>query len=291
MKPRIGSKEGRFFTVNTSIDHALARLIAQHPRFAPSLTPTSAVLSDVSWAELTLKAIAAGKQQFFLDNDKHAAQLWLYTLLGDVVAPSMVLMVQEGIFADLSVAGASGFDGARESGGNGHFFQRDDAGFWFGFAPSNQVESAFEVGESLGTFLPDLIEDIAACAKMRSAPLWAVAVDGFIQPLMGAGNEELETAAALAYAQSVWEGLAHSTGVALPRPRFAQVVDEQVADISPEAIAGGQVAEDEEPEFIFSHRVSCCMIYHSPKAGLCTSCPHQDKQQRLAGIISAAAGF
>lgn len=282
----------------STLDHAFDRLAARHPRFSPSVTaPDHACeeiagtgtlsLVDACRPESLRAAIEAGRRLFALTSDKHAAQLWLYTLLGDIVAPSMTLMVESEVFPVLDL-------------GEGTLFKREPGGYWYGLRPRAQASDAFGVGASLGRGLAPLVEALSECAGMRPAPLWAVVADGFIQPLMGAGNQEFATLQALGLACQVWAGLKVETEAPLPLPRFEQILDGEVLPIEGtgqllDALRAG-VFDDlefsgEEPEFIFSHRVSCCMIYHSPNAGLCTSCPHQDREERLAGLIAAAESY
>ncbi|AZA09528.1 (2Fe-2S)-binding protein [Corynebacterium pseudopelargi] len=285
------------------LERAIGRLLAQHERFSPSINPDASDPAGVvamDCAQLGQQAcvdaaIAQCRSIFSLDKPKHTAQLWLYTLLGDLAAPSVHLMVEEDVVPDLDLR-------------SGELFRRD-GDFWFGFRPLRQAGSVEASARGLGLSLAGLVAGLCSHLDLRPAPLWSVIADGLIQPAVGAGNQAFETARAFEVAQQLREGLlqganegaavmsngeaASAAGagdgdaarqqVTLPPLRVDAVEDGQIiqADLQ-ELLASG-----EEPEYLLAHRSSCCMIYHSPNAGVCTSCPHQDREQRIAGQLAA----
>lgn len=246
---------------------AYEQLASQHARFAvcfdPSLNPGAEELGVDKLCELIPAAVEHGQQAFELENPRHSAQLWLYSFLGDVLSPAMHVMVGEQVYPDLS------------GGANELFLRQDD--FWFGYAPKTTVDTPREAGAALARLLMPVVEKLGTAAGLKPAPAWAVVADGVVQPAVAMGNEEFETQRAMDCARDVLAGIEDVAGVRLPAPRFEQILDQQMLPI-----------EDEEPEYLVAHRCSCCMIYHSPKAGLCTSCPHQEKDVRINALIAAA---
>lgn len=262
--------------MSENLEAALHQLSAQYYHFSPCIDVNGQ--QPVSVAELSgavelggavEQAIKQAKALFRLDDDRHAAQLWFYSLLGSVTAPAVTAMVCSEEIINL------GLD-------SGVLFNRDEGqGYWFGFRPEATVSSYHAAGKNLGLSITPIIAALCAATGMRPAPLWAVAADGVIQPAMAAGNDEYETNKAVQIARELHAGLQQATSVKLPPLRVEQIVDGAVLPIN----------DEEEPEFLIAHRSSCCMIYHSPDAGVCTSCPHQPKEQRLALLIAYAEGF
>lgn len=256
--------------MSENLEAALQRLSAQYYRFNPCIDSNGQ--KPMSVAELigaVPAAITQSKALFHLDNDRHAAQLWFYSLLGSVTAPAVTAMVCSEEIINL------GLD-------SGVLFNRDEGqGYWFGFRPEQTAASYRAAGKDLGLSIMPIITALCAATGMRPAPLWAVAADGIVQPAMAAGNEEYETDKAVQIARQLHAGVQQATSVKLPALKVEQIVDGAVLPIN----AG------EEPEFLIAHRSSCCMIYHSPDADVCTSCPHQPKEQRLASLIAHAEGF
>lgn len=253
--------------MSEKLANALERLKSAQPRFVPSLTPTDTVitLDQLTSSATMATAIAASKDIFALEEERHRAQLWLYTFCGDVLSPAMYLMVSTDLTPNLDFS-------------TGTLFAREHEGYWFGFTPQEETSSPRETGKSIARSFAPIVEAIGEVSGIRPAPLWAVIADGVSQPAMGAGNEDFEQIKAMELVTEVLAGLEEEAGVNLPTVKFEQVDFGEITDIE----------EGDEPDYIFTRRVSCCMIYHSPKAGICTSCPHQDKDERAAKIIAAA---
>ncbi|AZA11183.1 (2Fe-2S)-binding protein [Corynebacterium gerontici] len=256
-----------------SLQHAFDRLIAQHERFRPSLTPNTNTLSAAELASRdTIEGAVAECQDIFqLEHQRHAAQLWLYTLLGDVLTPSVMLMVQGEEIPSLNFH-------------NGTLFRRE-GNFWFGFLPGSGADSHRQAGEELARSLSPVVEGLCEHFAIRPAPLWALIADGVIQPAIAAGNEDFETAKGYRVAEALHEGIAEVAGDCLAPMRVEAIEDSGLVAVDPQHL------EAEEPEYLLPHRSSCCMIFHSPAADVCTSCPRQDRQQRIAAQISAIRGF
>ncbi|MDO4631491.1 MAG: (2Fe-2S)-binding protein [Corynebacterium sp.] len=253
------------------IDHAINRMLATFPRYAPCVDSTLGrhlPATELASEQLISRAIAASRQAFKIPADQFGAQVWLFSLLGSVGSPAMATMVLTDAIIDLDL-------------GSGVVFNRDeDAGYWFGFRPGRSSISYEQAGQHLGESLAPVIATICRLTGMRPAPLWAVVADGVVQPAVGAGNADFEQFKAMAVARAVHRGLQAAAAVKIPPPRFEQIIDDEFAPVM-----------DEEPEFLVAHRGSCCMIYHGADADYCASCPHVPKKVRLAGIIAAAEKY
>lgn len=263
--PKENSRNG--VSVSENLANALERLKSAHARFVPSLTPTDKAITiqELTNSETMATAIVASKDIFALEEERHRAQLWLYTFCGDVLTPSVYLMVTTDLIPSLDFE-------------TGTLFARETEGYWFGFTPREETQSYEETGRSIAKSFVPIVEAIGELTGIRPAPLWAVIADGVSQPAMGAGNEDFEQIKAMNLTKEILAGIEEEAGINLPNVKFEQVDFGEIRDVD----------ENEEPEYIFTRRVSCCMIYHSPKAGICTSCPHQDKDERAAKIIAAA---
>ena len=120
--------------------------------------------------------------------------------------------------------------------------------FWFGHSPDTFLEEGDyrTAGEQYGAAVAPIIATLCEVTDLRPAPLWAVAGDCMAIAAMQAGEEAFEEELAQEVAIALISGL--STAASVPTPRFTE---------------GGKL-----------RRASCCMIYHSPRADMCTSCPH-----------------
>lgn len=256
--------------MTTPLEAALAQLSVHYFRFASCLEiGDNQVLDLETLIESLPQAIAQSKAMFKLADDRHAAQLWLFSLIGSVAAPSVTTMVLGPVIPHLDLKSGTLFE------------QEQGNGYWFGFRPKQEAESYQEAGRQLGESVAPIITTICDLTSMRPAPLWAVVADGVVQPAMAAGNEEFEQLQAIDIAHGLHAGVQEMAPVKVPSLRIEQIVDGQLLPLSP----------GEEPDFVLAHRSSCCMIFHSPEAGLCASCPHQPKEERLAKLIAVAGGF
>ncbi|QGY55063.1 hypothetical protein CpMB16_04180 [Corynebacterium pseudotuberculosis] len=260
-------------SASRKVERALDRVCAEHPRLLPSVTPAHQriTFSELCSPPAVRDALTAAKDIFKLAAPKHCGQLWLYTLMGDIVSPSVMTMVTEDIAVNLEPD-------------SGVLFRRDDtelaSGYWYGWRPLTVAESYRSASASLGKALGPLVETLCQEAGLRPAPLWAVIADGLVQPAMSAGNDELETHRALNIAIELIAGLNEGADAAVPAVRIEQIVNGQFCPLG-----------EEEPDYLVAHRSSCCMIFHSPIADMCTSCPHQRKNEREAALVAASEFF
>ena len=249
---------------NPTLARALQQLVAQQPHFGPCVAPGPDSLR-VSLRELceptfVLQVIHRGQQTFSLENPRHAAQLWFYSLCNSVVGPAMNLMVEHSVYPSLEL---------------GELFSQDGQGYWLGYQPSSLVDGPLEAGEELGAAMAQVIAALSEATGMKQAPLWAVLSDAVIQSGVAAGNDAFEPEHALEVIATVREGIQKATSRSLPPA--------QIDGLS----VDGEIMSVEQAEYLLAHRASCCMIYSSPQAQLCTSCPKREKQERIQGQIQA----
>lgn len=213
-----------------------AQLLAQYPRFADTLVPRAGSqtisVDDLAAPDTVRAAIAAGQRIFQLQEQKHAGQLWFYTLCNALVAPSVTVMIEFDEVPSLDVH-------------EGELHRVDD--FWFGFStPARREFGDYRGdGEAFGASISGVIDTLCAVTDLRPAPLWAVASDCLAMAAIQAGEEAFEEELAVTVATELVDGLRthHTT----PNVRFDDA---------------GRL-----------RRASCCMIFHSPNAGMCLSCP------------------
>lgn len=119
--------------------------------------------------------------------------------------------------------------------------------YWFGFSTDVFLDPGDyrTAGVQYGACIAPIIATLCAVTDLRPAPLWAVAGDCLAIAAMQAGEEAFEEELAREVAGELIDGL--SVTASVPVPRFS---------------GEGKL-----------RRASCCMIYHSPKADMCTSCP------------------
>ncbi|MFD5867418.1 (2Fe-2S)-binding protein [Corynebacterium sp. NPDC060344] len=213
------------------------------------------------------------------------AQVWWYSTCNSWLGPAAASIVVQGR------APRPGWDGLT-------VFERDD--YWLGYAAveftdlgagdgleSGDPAAADDVrayGRAIGEMLAPVVDAIGAELGVRPAPLWAIAADALAGAAVAAGNEVMEPWAGALTGTWLVEGLAGcgAAGSAVPVPRFVDVEagagPDGVTSTDLDAAAAGEAADFD----VVTHleRVSCCMIYRSPKAGLCVSCPRRPAAER-----------
>lgn len=254
-------------------ESALQQLVAAHPHFQPCLFPgeesRAVSAEELASADFLENAVRHGQEFFKLQHPRDAAQLWFYSLCNSVVAPAVALMVSTQKAVNLNLE-------------TGTVFTAD--GYWMGFTPALWAESYAAAGQSLAEGVQPLIETLAEYVEMRPAPLWAVLGDAVVQTAVSFGNTEFETGEALGIIAGVLAGVQTQTGKPLPPPRLLEVDESGITTELPQDF---HRAPDFEPELMVALRASCCMIYHSPDAELCTACPKQPMDERLGGQVAA----
>ena len=209
------------------------RLLAQHPRFADTLTLSQPItLDELATTEVISVAVAKSQEIFGIEQPKHAAQLWFHSLCTANVGPAVTAMVEFDVIPSLDIR-------------RGQLHNID--GFWFGFRPQEMLfdASLHLSGLHFGESIRVVIDALCAATDLRAAPLWAVASDVLGIAASGAGVEASEEGRAREVAKALMVGM--NSVYAVPSPRF-----------------------NDDDYFI---RAGCCMIFHSPRADFCTSCP------------------
>ncbi|SDP95850.1 FhuF 2Fe-2S C-terminal domain-containing protein [Actinopolyspora xinjiangensis] len=104
------------------------------------------------------------------------------------------------------------------------------------------------------------ITSVAATARIRHRPLWAIATDAIAGCLLWAGRARgtPESATALA------EPLVAAIDAPMPAPRYTEID-------SPSGTSR-----------LFTKRTSCCLLYRAPGEDKCSSCPGRPPEQRHA---------
>ncbi|WP_295627192.1 (2Fe-2S)-binding protein [uncultured Corynebacterium sp.] len=208
-------------------------------------------------------------------------QVWWYSTCNSWMGPTAASIVVQGR------APRPGWDGLT-------VFERDD--YWLGYAADEFVDLGVEAGlepgdpetaddvRALGAEVGRMIEPVVAASGeelgVRPAPLWAIAADALAGASVAAGNEIMEPWAGALVGSWLVEGLGEVTP--MPAPRFVDVDAglgaEGVTSTDLDAAAAGEQADFDVVTHL--NRMSCCMIYRSPKAGLCVSCPRRSAAER-----------
>lgn len=256
--------------------HEYIRLIGQFPRFqAEVFPPSGADIGDLAWepSEETVRSrINAGRKLFPMpeakDDTRFQAQLWWWSMCGAIVGPSMAAIVSDNVAPVLDWA-------------EWKTFARDE--YWLGFQAQafqelarDNVEQLHDYGRELADFLSPIADLVSEVGSIKPAPLWAVAADAVANAAVAVGNELMDPWAGCVVGYCIVEGMRE--GHSVPLPRYVDVVDGRVSDWDLEAALAG-----EEPDIdVTSHleRTTCCMIYHSPDADLCVSCPKHPREVR-----------
>ncbi|MEJ6019311.1 (2Fe-2S)-binding protein [Corynebacterium sp. H113] len=259
------------------------RLLGEMPRLRAEVVPDVHVSADAyhhgyaarDWlsSEKTVSArIDAGHALFPMPDvegsTRFQAQLWWWSMCGSIVNPSVASI--------LACESAPRLDW-----GTWTVFERD--AYWLGFAGSEFMEMApdsgdkvIEYGASIARFLAPVAEIVGDVGGLKDAPLWAVAADAVAGAAVAAGNELMMPWAGAAVGDLLVEGMA--TEYRVPSPRFVDVSEDEVVLTDMEAAKSGEDA----PFNVVTHlmRATCCMIYHSPDADLCSSCPKRKREER-----------
>jgi len=274
-----------------SLDRAFARLISRQPRFAPEIggvspndvhsRPNEAalssnenrhpsghlsrqasgqtyqqksagamwILSDLVAPAVMSRNIAATQRQFQLESGKDAAHLWLYSFCNTLVAPSLWLMVQE------SVCPSPNID-------DGILQHRE--GMWWSFHPG-AITTCDQFGAIFAATIRPVIESLSEVASVSSAPLRAIAADALGSVATEAGNDDFapeDGEECAATCEDAFREKVATWGARVPPFRSQWITD---------AVGERRVVVV---------RSSCCMMYRSPIADMCTNCPRRDKESR-----------
>ncbi|MCK7675676.1 (2Fe-2S)-binding protein [Corynebacterium pygosceleis] len=278
------------------MDPVFGQLLAEYPRFRTALEPAAhsrvLTVAELAAPAVIERAVVAAGELFGVTDPRHAGQLWWFSAVNALVAPSVTAMVEYGRVPDLDL-------------GTGELFIRDPedgygdpgAGYWIGFTPGAFVSGSSDVdprkpqrrsGAGFTRSVAPVVESLSLVTGVKPAPLWAVVSDGVAQAAVEAGNEAFDPYLGVRTAVALVSGLGEGgpgDGVVVPQPRFLDI-----------SVTGGTVTPtdmeavfaEEEPDGVHTvvKRASCCMIYRSPTAGKCLSCPKQKPEDRERKLVS-----
>lgn len=132
---------------------------------------------------------------------------------------------------------------------------------YLGGVLSERTVSIEELPDALDTAFSGIIAALSAASGARTRALWAIATDSI-------ANRSLDVGAALgdrSLGSAFAERLVGRMTSPVPAPRFIDV--------------GGRR---------FTRRCSCCLLYKTEGAEMCTSCPRRTPTDRLRGLEAAA---
>ncbi|WP_157108912.1 (2Fe-2S)-binding protein [Corynebacterium aquilae] len=293
--------------------------MAEYPRFQPTLTPPDnpACHGDIAHfchPDTLGAAITSAVEKYDIE-PKHAAQLWWFSWCNSTVSASVTAMVEFYKIPSLDLE-------------QGQIFHVEESGhpdpYWCGFLPADLISA-----QQVETFLtglqpnsptqqalaelsatiddPDDLAELHACAasahamtagasriiaaigasfEVKPAPLWAVLGDAFVTHAVAVGNDSFDPARGVAIARALNAGLAEH----VPSPRFDIIRDGHLLDRGEHDKARAGDCGIDDDDHVVAKRSSCCMIYHSPRAGKCLSCPKQlpqDREEKLLNYVAS----
>jgi hypothetical protein len=213
---------------------ALGLVVAPSAPLVPGMR-----LADPAW---TAQVIGARAQARTTDR-RVPATVWWYSVSTVLVTPALAGLVTgvglSGRLADTSLV-----------------FRPD--GLATGAVSTSGTD---DVAPELRETLAAVVAAVAAAARVRERPLWAIATDSIANQLLALGRAIGDVPAATAHAAP----LAAAVGSPLPVPRYVDV-------------AGAR----------FTRRASCCLVVELPGGTLCTSCPRRPPAERAALLGQAA---
>lgn len=271
------------WTVDRQVAQLLERFVIEYP-----LTQAQLRAQDPRWRwtgseflspEVIATQVKACQEYFGVIKQKHAGMLWVHICCGNIFAPLVQCAVysQQYLNADLPGDGCA-------------IFRESAQECFLGIEPQTLVADAQTQMHQLAGSIAALISVVSEVIEMRSAPLWAIAADGVVAPILGAGVQEFECDTAVQLADIFIRELEARAPMRLPQLEVLTYHDGSLQSYCQLGTASA-VAVDDDPEFVAGLRASCCQIYHSPLAEMCSSCPKHPLAARLEAIGSYAASL
>ena len=260
-------------------------IVAEHPRFSTAVFPTKnsrrISVEELASVEVLDRAIAASDELFPMGVPKHQAQVWWFSLNNTLLGPALTAMVECHVTPSLDVARGAMFI---QNPGTEH-----GQGYWMSFFTdvfTDDSEAAWRAaGADYARSIAPVLQALAEVAGASTRALWAVSVDAVAGAAVGAGNDAFEPYRGVRIAQALLAGMAEGVpeGVRLPQPHFRDFCD---GHFQPTDVAAALAGEERDVHTV-PQRVSCCMIYRSPAAGMCLSCPKQTPEERDRQLIDS----
>ncbi|MDO4927652.1 MAG: (2Fe-2S)-binding protein [Corynebacterium sp.] len=269
--------------VDQHVTQILERFVSEYPLAHAQLHVQSPAWrwegSEFLSREVIATQIKACQEYFGVTQSKQAGMLWIHICCGNIFAP----LVQCAVFSQDYLNADLPGDGCR-------VFRQSASECFLGIEPQSLVEDAQTQMSQLAGSIAALISVVADITELRAAPLWAIAADAVVAPILGAGVQEIECDNAVHLADLFLRELAAVAPVRLPQLEVFAYEDGSLESYCVLGTASA-VDADSDPEFVAGLRASCCQIYHSPQAELCSSCPKHPLEERLGAIARYAASL
>lgn len=239
-----------------SVVHSVA---STHPELAGYFTAPGSgeVISEEDF--LTIKrvtsAIQATGASLHLPELHDAAQVWVYRFANALTLPAAAAMIEEEKYPslDLSTCRITWMDP-----------------LWYTIEPLEAVESIEDVARTYVRSVGKIIGIVSQIADLKPAPLWALAMDSPVGGLVRYGVQDFAPGEGCEAADEFWRVMCTESGHKLPPPHY-------------EVLTGGTFARhgidaDDDGSFVEYFRSSCCKIFRSPDADICSDCPRRGKE-------------
>lgn len=297
--------------MESEVSRLIARFTAEYPLMQPSLLAQPEAQrwagADFCRPEVVQEQISDCQDYFEMERCKDAAQLWLHATVGNLLAPLVQCSVVTGQFLSAAVCSADHV-----------IFRNSKEEFWLGSEPAGLVATAAVQAHQIAESCSALISVAADVANKRPAPLWAVAIDALMAPLLSTGVQEFEVVTAMEMAQKIYDAVCAVAPVHIPPipvvtwgsdndamlqnlavfsdasgAASTQLKGSGAVEDAPPSVAAwlrelADAAWVDEPEFVAPLRASCCMIYQSPKAEICNACPKHPMESRRDALLRYA---
>lgn len=239
----------------------LSSVVGAHPELAGYVTAPSSgeVLTPEEFCQpdRLASAVKATGDSLHMENSYDSAQVWFYRFVGALSLPACAAMVEEEMCADLSLDSCT-------------ITWMDP--LWYTIEPQNTVETVEDSARTYATTVQRVIDVLTETTGTRPAPLWALAMDSPVFGLIRYGMHDFASGKGYALARGFHSSLVDASGQRLPVPTVEVLRDGAWVD--------EQVSEDDDDAFLLYHRCSCCKIFRSPDAEICSDCPRRDEKDR-----------
>ncbi|MGB3372804.1 MAG: hypothetical protein WBA81_19455 [Rhodococcus sp. (in: high G+C Gram-positive bacteria)] len=132
---------------------------------------------------------------------------------------------------------------------------------YLGGVVTDRTIAAELLPERLTSAFTGIIGALSVASGARSRSLWAIATDSIANRSLDVGAALGDRSLGSAFAQQLVEQMA----APMPAPRFVDVAGRR-----------------------FTRRCSCCLLFVTEEADMCTSCPRRTPSDRLRGLEAAA---
>lgn len=250
----------------------LSAIAGAHPELASYITAPRGgdVLSPSAFCQpdRLSSAVKATGDSLHMNGTRDATQVWFYRFVNALSLPSCAAMVEDEVCADLSLESC--------------LITWMDP-LWYTIEPQDTVATVEESARTYASTVAAVIDVLTDVSEVRPAPLWALAVDSPVDGLIRYGMRDFASGEGYALARAFHSALVDASGRRLP-------------DLTVEVLREGEwteedVRSDDDDVFLLYHRCSCCKIFRSPDADLCSDCPRRDAKTRRREAQARAQYF